>query len=383
MYKKSGIISVFVNIILGAVVALVCFFAMLAPALNDNASYKEKACIYSDCTYDFIAPSPVKEQVEEMKAQPFIKSVYEYYLINSTVSFGRNSVRTKAMFSESDNLEITPFNNERLVCEKEGGELYITKSIAEYFEANTGDEVTVGIADKSITLKVGKIFLDDAEKEGKVIFTLTDSLKDEILTDKMSLTGVYIEANDKTAVKNYLKSYIPMGRLLTRDNFDSDLQYDSYVEDFMSRDYSSLINDKSGAQNDALKVNEVYLTDSEDMLLKAVVLIGALMFIIVILNLCAVLAYNKFVARNSGYTLSFTWKTVLFFCSLACLAVLCCIATLGILCSVQTAGMLFFNSFNSNALTYSLLSAFIGGLVGGIIVVAFCALKAKKANENG
>ncbi len=376
MFKKINIISVAVNAVLGVAAALLCFYLAVLPALNDNATYKQLGCVYSDSAYHFVAPSPVQEQVEEIKAQPSVKSVYEYYFYSATVYVGDNSARADAMFSESDNLAITPFNDSRLISGNTAEHaLFLTSSVANKLGAKVGDTATVSVLGKSVTLPVGKIFLDDDETSGKVIFKLTESVKNAIYNGEMRLAGVYIEANDAAAVKNYLNSYVPMGRLLTRDYFDSDLQYETYKQEFLSQNYSSLITEKSTLDEAAKRINEDYLTDADDMLLKGALILGAIMFAVAVLNLVAILAYDKFSAAGSGFTIGLTRKTIITFALFALVAMVCCAGTFAALYAVNTAGLLFVNSFNLKIIGFGILAILLGGALGIAADVAVCALR--------
>ena len=52
----------------------------------------------------------------------------------------------------------------------------------------------------------------------------------------LDLFGVLVKEKDSSCL-DYLKEYIPLGAMLTREYFNTDAEYEVYVANYMNKDY--------------------------------------------------------------------------------------------------------------------------------------------------
>ena len=118
---------------------------------------------------------------------------------------------------------------------------------------------------------------------GSVFFLYKGNVKNTIDSQiKTRLYGALIDAKDNQNCYQYLKeSYVPYGRMLSRDYFDSDKEYNIYVEKFINDDYTSEIYNKQSSY-DATKNNYSYLIKETTFK----ILIGSVISNAIMLLLC-------------------------------------------------------------------------------------------------
>ena len=85
-----------------------------------------------------------------------------------------------------------------------------------------------------------------------------------------------IKASNYNGCKEYLKTYIPYGEMLTRDYFDTDLEYEAYVNEFEHTDYSNKIYEKTKAKANDELVNKKYLDETKKLNVASYIVLPAL-----------------------------------------------------------------------------------------------------------
>ena len=95
---------------------------------------------------------------------------------------------------------------------------------------------------------------------------LNDDLISNLGLSSTSYSAVLIDASNEILTYQYLETYIPLGAILPREYFSSDSEYDAYINNYMSDDYSSRIYVKNDVLNSLKSTYSEYLTNSTNMI---------------------------------------------------------------------------------------------------------------------
>ena len=109
-----------------------------------------------------------------------------------------------------------------------------------------GGTVTIVLANNSVAFSVCGIYESTAlYPDGVVLVEYKDDIKAiyESNVKTKGYSGAFIDASDEKKCKEYLKSYIPLGRLKDRSDFDSDEAYVLYNDSIRNGNYSNEIYD--------------------------------------------------------------------------------------------------------------------------------------------
>lgn len=285
---KFNIVCSIIGLTLALLSSVTMSFGFVKSGFESSASYNEKVSAYEKTEYDYIVYSPIESQIAELKNEQSIKEVFEYYLYDSTVTFGDKDFTTKSMFSaNTDSLHISSFNDSRILkgsyslLEKN---VYLDEVVAKELNANVGDVINVALGKGVVlNLTVSAIFETNTLFEnGSIFFSYSGDNKSNIDSKRtVSLSGALIQANALQECFEYLKSYKPYGEMLSRDYFESDLEYEQYVDDFEKADYSSRIFKKQ-AYLESIQQSNSGLLKSADSKIKTGAIIASIMMLFVI-----------------------------------------------------------------------------------------------------
>ena len=282
---KFNIVCSIIGFILALLSSITMSFGFVKSGFELSAKYNEKVSAYEKTEYDYIVYSPVESQIAEMKNEKSVKEVFEYYLYNSTVTFGDKEFTTKSMFSSNvESLHISSFNDSRILkgsyslLEKN---VYLDDIVAKELGASVGDVVNISLGKGVIlNLTVSAIFETNTLFEnGSIFFTYSGDNKSSIDSKRtVSLSGALIQANGLQECFEYLKTYKPYGEMLSRDYFGSDLEYEQYVDDFENADYSSRIF-KKHTYLESIQQSNYNLLKSADSKIKTGAIIASIMML--------------------------------------------------------------------------------------------------------
>lgn len=302
---KFNVIGSIFGILLAAISCVVCF-PFFNAGFKSSAEYNSKVSTYEKSDYDYVVYNPIDSQIPEIKNESSVKDVFEYYLYDSTITLNSKEYETKAMFStNTESLKISTFNSSRLIS----GEynlsdgIYIDLIVAEKIGAKVGDQVNLSMSQGvSLGFTVKAVFETNTFYDnGTVFFAFSGNTKSSIDAKRtVALSGAMIQANDKNSCFEYLKTYIPYGEMLTRDYFESDLEYNQYVSDFESADYSSKIFKKQAYLESIQTSNANLLSDAETKVKTGAIIASVVSCLIVALSVYAIKYESDYEKRTKA-----------------------------------------------------------------------------------
>ena len=216
------------------------------------SEYTETKDLYNieKTNVDFIITAPSKEQVSEIEDQSHIDKVVPYVYKTITIDSKNKAISANLYIIENtDDLEYTVFSDELLISEgnkNDGNIAYISDELAKKTKLGVNDSFTCKFKGKTIELTVSGIYKDDHRSiDGTIITFMQGDIK-TACGENYNYNGAYICCNDTDATRTYLKSYEPQGDLRSRNEFDSEELYQSYLNEHKQTDYSKSMFDKQG-----------------------------------------------------------------------------------------------------------------------------------------
>lgn len=244
----------YILLIVGSVIAFV--FLGFSNSYSHNLYFERS--IYDNVHYDYIVQKPGNDQISTLKQEDHFDFVVPFYQFNRSIELNSNNIQAKIIILD-DILESqqTNFSDERLLKNsgKTGNVIYVDYLFAINNDAKIGDIIILTIGEVTSELEIARIYETDnsfVTNNGAVLFE-TDVLFDDDIEKKLySYAGAYLGSNNKSESIDYLRNYKPLGSLRPRELFDSDESYESYVEFFMSVDYSREIISQDEQRNTSL-----------------------------------------------------------------------------------------------------------------------------------
>lgn len=247
------------ELIITAVLSLLFSFAFVFPSNYNCAKIEDDDSIYLNSNIDFQIPSPSISQLGEIKSKPFVNDTFGYYLTKTNIIGKNNSNINLLMSNQMDSLQLTMFNDSTKIASYSesliGNIAFLDEIAAKKLNVGVGDELTIAIAGQNLKYTTSTIFRKNMLfSEGTIIVDFVGDIKSiyESNLSSSSYSGAFISVSDISECEKYLKSYVPLGRLKDRSEFDSDEAYDIYTNAIMSGDYSNEITNFSKLRNIAI-----------------------------------------------------------------------------------------------------------------------------------
>ncbi len=246
----------FLDFLIVAVLAALFSFAFSMPQSSEYHKVLSDNSIYLNSTIDYQVPNPSLDQVDDIEKETFVDKVCGYYLTKTNIEGSKASKVNLMMPSKMDRLSITMFNDKTRIksIENTANNAYLDETASSAIGAKIGDEIKITLASTKLSYVVTSIYkANSLFKEGTVIVSFDGDIKTvyESNASSKSLSGAFIDATDVDACSNYLKNYIPLGRLKDRSEFDSDEAYEIYTEAIMSGNYQNEITNFSALRTSA------------------------------------------------------------------------------------------------------------------------------------
>lgn len=224
-----------IPIILVLSVAIGYFFSTYC---NDKAAFNME-----NTDVDFIIQAPSADQVREIAGLPHIDAVTPYYYKAINVIQDSKTVMSNLFVIESeDKLSNTVFSEKlKISClhSTTKNPVYISDDIANTLNVDVGDIIVVALNNSQIEYSIKGIFRSDGRNVGGTLIAIFEEDTKNTIGEGAKYNGAYICSNDNAASKAFLESYKPEGDLRSRDEFDSDEQYQLYLENRSKNTYSS------------------------------------------------------------------------------------------------------------------------------------------------
>ena len=237
--KSKSLIKLFS--ILSSVGFALCCIGGIVVGTFTNASvtnvseYRDKNEFYSKKGFDLIVKGPSDSQIEGFKVREDITQCIPFLEIdlNTTIN-GNNNQSTFLIFDNVIDLKYTENTDVRLIKSKEGlaNPVFVDYKFAKNNNLNINDSFTVVINGNPKECLVSRIYRTDFIFSKGVIIATTDIIPTSFKS------GVYLSTNNIDSLMNDLKEYKPMGTLLEKTEYQTDEQYQQYLESFYAKDYS-------------------------------------------------------------------------------------------------------------------------------------------------
>ena len=192
---------------------------------------------------NFIISAPSKNQVEEIKSLDSVDEITPYIFKSVDCTLNSQNIRSNLFIIEdNEDLNNTVFSDQLLISSASSqytNPLYISNDLAKNAGLSTGDTIELSVRNKQIKFSVQSIYKSDYRLVGgTMIAVMQDDILEAYNDNNYKYNGAYICSNDTRATSEYLETYIPLGDLRDRDEFDNDEQYEIYLKDREQTDYT-------------------------------------------------------------------------------------------------------------------------------------------------
>lgn len=240
-----------------------CFVSIIG--LNNYTSIYINQNLYSDSNFDYIIPSPGKEQVAELESIEYIDNICPYYSSLINVKMGESSINTNVYFiDELKDLDNSPFSMERVLKSKNNNSnniVFVDWIFANKNGVNIGDSISIG----GFNYEVTRVYKPNSLIEnGSIIICWNSELRTILNANNINYSGAWLKTNDLIQCEDYLKNeYIPNGRIREKGQAETDEQYQEYLDSFYANDFYKEITIISGNK----KLADVKIADSKRLII--------------------------------------------------------------------------------------------------------------------
>ena len=294
-------------------------------AIKSESVIQEKESSYTLTTFDYVALSPSKDQVTQLRNNTeAVKSDFPCYNFEADMTGKQKARKLNLLLSDQMEYYATGlFNNSTLISGNydESG-IMLDKKAAEKLDVVVGDQVNVTLAYQEFTFNVSGIYmtstytgLDKGLALAKYSTAISDAYGRELQYDYL-----FIDANDNAKCANLLKSYVPMGELqseadytatfksknncpngMTEEEWNESIKvaYNSYKANFLSGDFTSKVQVKSQVMQNIIEQNSTAVQKVNYGCIAAgvVTLVG---YIIISVTLISVNKHNDIIDSKDG-----------------------------------------------------------------------------------
>ena len=239
------------TIILSVCLALIMGYLFAIPYYEQKADIYNAQSLYRNTSIDFVVPEPSFDQANELPGSNGISGVFPYYLTKTSVTIkGKNRTTTVLIADNHQKLDTTMYNQARLI---ETSRTTTEHPILVDYQfcldtgAKLGDVVSFFIGENLQDYIITAIYETNSLHDGGAILVQVPSEQIEAIRQQSKnngFSGMLVTASDYDTCRLYLTTdYRPLGRLQSREQFDSDEQYKIHYDAIMSSGYSNEITD--------------------------------------------------------------------------------------------------------------------------------------------
>lgn len=270
------IVSFVAMLILSYVISSISIYPLLE---KQNDLYHENS-IFEQTTFDFLVPQPSDSQIDDFISSDDYSKVVPFYMFKSDLEANDHLIEYNLILIENfDDLKDTPYTDERAIIKEDlsATSIAIDYTFSKLANVGIGDKVQINLSSSSqIELTVDAIYENNNSIFESAIVALFDGeIKDFIVSSRgednpLSYHGAYLTAVDQELAWQGLSNYQPLASLRSRDEFTSDLAYQTYLDLFNTTDYTTQIynkdeqaNEKTDLINDLnAQINKQYIMTS-------------------------------------------------------------------------------------------------------------------------
>lgn len=212
-----------------------------------DSEYMDKLSYYEDNNFDIILSGASQKQIDEFKTKDFISNVVTATKVSINIKTTYNDDYNDILFFESENdLEYTEFNSKRLISSINTDKfIYADYKFCNLNKVNLGDSISVTLNGEYKDFIISRIYRTNyAYTKGVLI------MNKKYLPIESKSQIVYLSTLNKTNLNLYLNDYKPMGTLIDKKDTQTDEEYQKYLDEFNSKNYSSFIIDLSSELED-------------------------------------------------------------------------------------------------------------------------------------
>lgn len=286
--KERIINNIFVLSVVIIALNLINAFVFMSPFINYQSKRYAYSDFYNNLNIDFDIPSPSKNQINELKKLDFIEEVIPYYYANLTLTkdYGRDS--NIIFFDSLEELKYI-YNDNRIINASEENDnfIYVDYSFIKDTKAELNDIFYTSINGVKIEFNINGIYKENLYYNNGAEASVW---KNEYLNRDIGYSGAFIKAKDVILCRNYLsQEYKPLGRLKSRDNFNTEESYNIHRKSIESGNYANEITDLNiKSESDMSIIESEYISNIFRYVLGII-----LVFILIILINNYLLAKNK------------------------------------------------------------------------------------------
>lgn len=241
----------FISLIVVVLVAIMSSVLFMYPYVEQKSRVYNSQSVYNNSNIDFIVPEPSFGQVEEIEGTHGINKVFPYFLTKTGVNLNGKTRTTVVLLSDQfQNIDMTMYNSRRLIRiadEKYENPAYADWEFVNDTGASIGDYVSVTLGERVLEYRIYAIYETNSLYDGGALLVpMTEEIKVAISEKSKNngYSGMYVSASDYGACRIYLMTdYRPLGRLKTRDQFETEDQYSVHYDAIMSSGFANEITD--------------------------------------------------------------------------------------------------------------------------------------------
>lgn len=267
---------------------LINAFIFMSPYINYKSEKYAYSYFYKNFNIDFDIPSPSKNQINELRKLDFIEKVIPYYYANLTLNYGKNRDSNILFFESLEDIEYI-YNDNRVInkVNKTDNFIYVDYYFIKDSKVKLNDILNTSINGVEIEFYINGIYKENLYYNNGAEASIW---KTEYLNRNIAYSGAFIKAKDLSLCRNYLsQEYKALGRLKSRDNFDTEESYNIHFKSIISGNYANEITDFNiKSESDINMIESRYISNIFRYALGII-----LVFIIIILINNYLLSKNK------------------------------------------------------------------------------------------
>lgn len=280
------------------IIGIIVFTCLLSATVFFYKSYNDVKDLFNIETteVDFIIQAPSPEQVDEINNLSHIDRIVPYYYRAVNVSSGKGKVSSNLFVVESaDDIPYTTLSDALLLKKGSGnGEnaLYVTDDFTKNTGVKEGDSVKISIDGSEVDFIVEGIYkADHRHVGGTLIAVKTSDIENAMKNARYS--GAFIASNNLSESGSYFANeYKPQGDIRSRDEFETDDAYLTYLE---TRDQSDMTKEAFVTADYA---KELSRRNSGKLLRNMILVIAMAAAAYIILALIMIIRTNNYTKTN-------------------------------------------------------------------------------------
>lgn len=227
--------------IIAIFISIISAFIMYNPLYTKSrykSEYIDKISYYDDNGFDLIVLGASSNQVSEFKEKNFVNDAVSASRISLYINTGSyEDYQNVLVFDKEEDLKYTEFTESRILSQSNEitDYIYADYKFCQLHNVKLGSIIKISVSGSYKDFTISRVYRTDySYPEGTLI-----GLKNIITIASTKSQNVYLTSNNLSELKSYLNDYKPMGTFLDKTSFQTDEEYEAYVDDFNSKNYYS------------------------------------------------------------------------------------------------------------------------------------------------